>query len=66
MEEVQVSIPGPETRAGFSGLVRLAFDAFVDARIERICRAKFELEVAARTCRDFAHEAERVALEPSR
>ncbi|TQM27299.1 hypothetical protein [Microcella putealis] len=66
MAEVEQSIPGPETLAGFSGIVRFAFDAFVNSRIAMITEAQHGFESAAWSCRGLATDAEPGTMEPGR
>ncbi|HET8958514.1 MAG TPA: hypothetical protein VFM95_08685 [Microcella sp.] len=66
VRDVRASIPGPETLSGFSGVVRLAFDAFVASRIERLALAEYELEGASWDCQRLADTADRAITEVGR
>lgn len=61
LRQVAADIPGPETRAGFMGLVREHFDAMVRDRVTRISEAEEELVGAARQLHFLADEAEYAA-----
>lgn len=66
LQEVQANIPGPETRSGFSGVMRVAFEAFVAARVTRIDDAAYECEVAALAFETLAARAENAVSESGR
>lgn len=58
MADVETSLPGPETRAGFSGAIRVAFDAFVAMKTAAVVEAKNSLASAALSCRGLADSIE--------
>lgn len=58
LRQVAADIPGPETRAGFMGLVRDYFDAMVRERVTRITDAESELIGASRQLHVLADAAE--------